>query len=65
MTKRDTLNQRLRIVWGNNPPKRYMPRAVHGGPSWRVWDGKLSRFLTDGEVKKLSLEALADEMVLQ
>ncbi len=36
----------LRIVWGNNPPKRYLPRAYSSaGPGWGIWDTKEARFI--------------------
>lgn len=59
------LSDRINIVWGNDPPLRYLPRAfepdrtIPGG--WGVFDKVGNRFLTDLELLALSLETLATE----
>jgi hypothetical protein len=55
------LKSRLDIVWSNNAkPKRYIPRALNGGPGWGVFDRREDRFLKDAEVVKLNKESLSE-----
>lgn len=57
------LTRQLKIVWGNDPPKRYLPKSLVGGTGWRIFDRKTSKFLSDSEVGQISLESLANEVV--
>ena len=54
------LKSRLEIVWGNKPPKRYLPRSLDGGTGWGVFDRREARFLKDAEVINLDKEALSE-----
>lgn len=49
------------------PPKgpmvqRYVPRAINGGPAWRVFDRKRGVMLTDAELEALPMHQI-DETV--
>jgi hypothetical protein len=57
---RRKLKSRLDIVWGNKPPKRYLPRSLDGGTGWGVFDRRANRFLSDTEVTKTDKEALSE-----
>lgn len=46
---------------GSEGNHRYVPRAIDGGPDWRVFDRKHDRFLTDREVRHTPLENLSSE----
>lgn len=58
------LKAKLRIVWANYAPKRYVPRAMQRGPGWRVFDKKENRFLTDGEVQRVPEDRLQTDIVV-
>lgn len=53
--------QRLKTVWLNSEPKRYVPHSYNGGTGWGVFDRKLNRFV-DGDLKTIPLETLRDEI---
>ena len=57
---RRKLKSRLDIVWGNKPPKRYLPRSLDGGLGWGVFDKRESRFLKDAELINLDKEVLSE-----
>lgn len=61
------LKKRLRIIWDNYPPSRYVPRALPdrkpGNFGWDVFDRKEDRFLTRREIKSLSLEDCRERLV--
>jgi hypothetical protein len=57
------LKSRLDIVWGNAPPKRFLPRSLDGGTGWGVFDRCEARFPKDTEVIKLDKEALSEVYV--
>jgi len=46
---------------GRMQTDRYVPKALNGGPGWRVYDRKLGRHLSDREVRALPLERLESE----
>jgi hypothetical protein len=54
------LKSRIDVVWGNRPPKRYLPRSLDGGTGWGVFDRREDRFLEDAEVIKLDKEDLSE-----
>jgi hypothetical protein len=60
------IKRNLRVVWGNNPPARYLPKAVPDRPvgsfAWGVWDDKEKRFLKDREVRAMSAEQLSQTL---
>ena len=39
-----------------NHRARYVPKAISGGPSWRVFDQVDNRFLSDREIRNIPLE---------
>ena len=57
------LNAVLRIVWGNHPPKRYLPRAYSSaGPGWGIWDAKEGRFIErPNEIRALDPDEVLGE----
>ncbi len=62
ITKDIELNRRLAVVWMNEPPSRYIPRALGNGPGWDVWDRKRGRFLKRKEIKQLSFEQVCEKL---
>lgn len=56
------LLRNLKIVWGNDRPKRYLPKSLNGGVGWGVWDDKEKRFLKDREVRTMSREELTQNV---
>ena len=50
---KSALKARLQIVWQNDDSKRFIPRALKGGPGWRVFDRKIDKFLSDQEILKI------------
>lgn len=57
------LKTRLELVWNNEAPLRYRPRAVEGGPGWQVWDAVENRLLSDAEVVALSCQSIRSETI--
>ena len=60
------LKQKLRAVWDCPPfPNnfRYAPKALEGGPGWRVHDRREDRVLSDREVREITIEALRTEQL--
>jgi hypothetical protein len=60
-----SLKSKLRAVFKNYPPKRYLPRAIQGGPAWKVWDVKQDKFLTDKEIRAIPLQEIKTDTVTQ
>ena len=66
-----SLDRKLRAVFdkggvvgaAEDQNHHYIPRAIDGGPAWRVYDRLAERFLTDREVKKASETALRSEQL--
>ena len=62
----DELTKRLRIVWDNNPPHRYVPQAIvgrmPGSYGWTVFDRKESKELENAEILALPVEAMNEIM---
>lgn len=56
------LMDRLEVVWDNNPPRRYVPMALKGGPFWRIYDRHTKRHLSDAEVLAMSLDDLRADL---
>lgn len=54
------LKSRLEIVWGNKPPKRYLPRSLDGGLGWGVFDRREDRFLSDDDLTKIDKDSLSE-----
>ena len=55
--------RQLAVIWGNNPPDRYIPRATSpgtGSTAWQVWDRKEARLLTNAEVAALTFENVSE-----
>lgn len=60
-----TLKRNLKIVWdeATGPDakrRRYLARALNGGPGWGVYDQKRDEFLKDRQVASLSPEQLRE-----
>ena len=56
--------RQLAVIWGNNPPDRYIPRATlptPGSTAWQVWDRKEARFLTNAEVAALTFDNVCEQ----
>jgi len=54
------LKAALGIIWthaetldgsSHTQGRRYVPRALNGGPGWRVWDKCEERYLSNAEVR--------------
>lgn len=58
------LKIRLAAVWENYAPKRYVPRAINGGPAWEVWDVAQERYLKNAELLAVPLDAVKTETIM-
>ena len=63
MSLNPELTDRLAAVWVNNPPKRYTPRAIDGGPEWEVWDGVKNRFVKGRHLIIIPIDELKNEVI--
>ncbi len=50
----------LRLVRSQEPPHRYMPKAIGEGPGWQVWD-----YLEDRHVPLEELVEMTPDQVMQ
>ena len=50
----------LRVVWLNEEPFRYTPRAIGKGPAWEVWDNKLDRSVGVDELATMTYEQITE-----
>lgn len=58
------LRRRLNVVWLNEPPCRYVPKAfTRNGGGWGVFDRKTGKFLKNSKVKKLTFENVCEKLV--
>lgn len=53
----------LRVVWHNDEPDRYVPRAIGEGPAWEVWDRKLDRKVPVDDLSTMTFEQITEQFV--
>ena len=51
----------LRVVWLNDTPDRYVPRAIGKGPGWEVWDRKEDRSVKADELAHMTFEMITEK----
>lgn len=71
--RKSGFEKKLRAVWEHaasldgsipaNEAARYVPRALGNGPGWQVWDRAGERFLSNQEIRRMSIEELANAKV--
>ena len=61
LTDDEEITRRLRIVWMNHPPRRYVPRPIGGGVVWDVHDRKEDRLLNREEI--LAIEYIFEKVL--
>ncbi len=50
----------LRVVWIQDAPSRYVPRAIGEGPAWEVWDRKENRIVPVEELASFTYERITE-----
>ena len=58
------IQRALRVVWLNeqpgDDPHRYVPRAINGGPAWRVWDRKRRAWVKESKLARMTYEQVTE-----
>lgn len=62
MSRVKQIEARYAAAWHNDPPKRYLPQAINGGPAWKVFDTVKGLFLNDSELLAVPVEEIQSEV---
>ena len=52
----------LRVVWLNEKPSRYLPRAIGEGPAWEVWDRKRNQRVPTEDLATMTFEQITETL---